>query len=49
MFTIATYYIKFKTTQEKLENIFLHYDMRKVQENTFIADDIRLINFKKKI
>lgn len=49
MFIIVTYDIKFKTNREKIENIFLHYGMRKIQENTFIANNIEVINLKKDI
>lgn len=49
MFIIATYDVKFKTNQEKIENIFLHYGMRKIQKNTFIANNVEIIDLKKDI
>lgn len=49
MFIIATYDVKFKTNREKIESIFLHYGMRKIQENTFIANNIEVNNLKKDI
>lgn len=35
---MATYDIKFKTNKEKIEQIFLHYGMKKIQESTVIGD-----------
>lgn len=49
MFIIVTYDIKFKTNREKIESIFLHYGMRKIQENAFIDNNIEFINLKKDI
>lgn len=38
MFIVAIYDIKFKSNKEKIEQIFLHYGMRKIQETTFIGN-----------